>query len=654
MFPTNDSGTLIPWGTDNLPWHIKVPVPGYYLTCNYVVLDFETTNIEFGHARVPENNLVCASWLIGGASWKEPMRFCRGNEYEQRNLIDAVNYHKFIVAHNAKFELQWLQRMGVDTTQILVYDTMLGDYVLAGNRKWKLDLGSMSQRYGGSGKESIVDAMIKGGVSPEDIPEDWTEARVRKDVTDTHRIFLEQRSRLLELDLLKTQYTRCLLTPVLADMEMQQQTLSSNHVQVAVLNARNQEQVLAKEFAAMTGGINARSTKQMAGYVYGTLGFEELKRRGVPVRNKPSKAFPDGAPKVDTQTLDSLKATTGPQKEFIILRKKLGKVQAELSKTLEFFDGICRERGGKFYGQFNQAVTQTHRLSSSGVPVTLADGETRRVQFQNFPNKFKELIAASGPGRCIAEIDGMQLEFRGAAFLGHDNRAYTDIMQDADIHRFTASVINNVAEVDVTSVQRKKAKPHTFKPLYGGQSGTAAEVRYYEAFRAKYSQIYETQTGWTREVLYSPDKCLTTITGLRFYFPGTKQRDSGYVENTPSIFNYPVQSFCTAEIIPIALVYLWHRTRAMGDDWIFQNTVHDSVVLDIPDDAITLDTLKMRGLHCFSHDVYNYMRDVYGIEIDVPLGAGFTIGKRWTGDVTHEDEINVQPNGFFWRKGTKR
>lgn len=648
MYPSQNSGTIEDAGVKDLPWHIKAPYPNYYHTHTSVTLDFETTNLEYGHARVPENNLVCASWLCLGERG-----FKRGNEFEQRGLIKLVEHHKFIIAHNAKFELQWLQRMGVDIAQLLVYDTMLGDYVLAGNRKWPLDLGSMNKRYGGKGKESIVDSLIKGGVSPEDIPEDWIAQRVRKDVEDTHYIFIQQRNKLQALDLLKTQYTRCLLTPVLADMEMQTQHLSPVHVAHAADAARAEEYKLAKEFAAMTGGINARSTKQMATYVYGNLEFEELKRRGVPIRNKPSKAFPEGAPKVDTETLDKLVAKTGPQKEFITLRKKLGKVQAELSKTLEFFDGVCRERDGKFYGQFNQAVTQTHRLSASGVPVTLSDGETRRVQFQNFPNKFKSLICSSGPGRLVGEIDGMQLEFRGASFLGHDPVAYADIRSDADIHRFTASVINNVAEPAVTPEQRKKAKPHTFKPLYGGQSGTAAEQRYYAAFREKYAAIYEVQSGWTKQVLYSPDKCLTTITGLRFYFPGTKQRASGYVENTPSIFNYPVQSFCTAEVIPVAVVYFWHRARAAGYDWHLKNTVHDSVVVDIPDDQETLDKFKQCGLQCFTHDVYRYMKAVYDIEIDVPLGAGFNIGKRWTGDVIHEDEINVEPNGFFWRKGTR-
>lgn len=646
MFPGANRGLLIEQPHELLPRHVSYPNPEYYYSDMPVILDFETTNIEFGHARVLENRLVAAAWMYKGRAY-----YKRAGEFDQKELIDAVTESRFIVAHNAKFELQWLERMGVDTTKLLVYDTMLGDYVLAGNRRWPLDLGSMARRYGRTGKERIVDAMMDGGVSPEDMPEEWLKKRVIKDVEDTAGIFYIQRDILKAEGLLPTQYTRCLLTPVLASMELEQQHLSKEHVQAAVTKARDLEAVLAAEFSTMTGGINARSTKQMAEYVYGKLGFEELRRRGVPSRNKASKAFPEGAPKVDTETLDKLVAKTDEQRAFISLRKKLGKVQAELSKTLEFFSGVCAEREGKFYGQFNQAVTQTHRLSASGVPVLLSDLTTRRVQFQNFPNKYKELISASGPDRLVAEIDGMQLEFRGAAFLGHDQQAYLDIRNDEDIHRFTASIINRVAEHEVTADQRKKAKPHTFKPLYGGQSGTADQVRYYEAFRAKYRGIYDTQSQWVRDVLYSPSKCLTTITGLKFYFPGTKQGQHGYIQNTPSIFNYPVQSFCTAECIPIAVVYFWHRTRLDGDDWKLKNTVHDSLICDIPNDEETLDKFKRRGLQSFTLDVYRYMEEIYGIKMDVPLGAGFKIGKRWNGDTTHEDEINVEPNGFYWRKG---
>ena len=646
MFPTHNRGEIVDAGRGYLPPHVADPcVDRFYNTP--VILDFETTNIEFGHARVSENKLIAAAWQYNGLEF-----YKRADEFNQAELVELVQNVGYIVAHNAKFELQWLQRMGVDISKLLVYDTMLGDYVLAGNRRWPLNLDQMAQRYGCQHKERVIASMMDGGVSPEDMPEHMLEARVKKDVADTASIFYAQRRKLDNEGLLETQYTRCLLTPVLADMEMNAQYLSKRHVHEAYVKAMIEETALLEEFKRMTGGINARSTKQMATYVYETLGFEELKRRGVPIRNKASKAFPDGAPKVDTETLAALVAKTDAQRDFISLRKRLGKVQAELSKTLEFFNGVCQEKDGKFYGQFNQAVTKTHRLSSSGVPVTLKDGSTRRVQFQNFPNKYKELICASGDGRCIGEIDGMQLEFRGAAFLGKDSVAYADIRNDEDIHRFTASVINRVGENDVTPEQRKKAKPHTFKPLYGGQSGTPDQVRYYQAFREKYSDIFATQTQWTRDVLYSESKCLTTITGLKFYFPGTKQRQSGYIENTPSIFNYPVQSFCTAELIPVAVVYFWHRARYHGYDWRLTNTVHDSVIADIPSDGESVDKFKRCGLQSFTHDVYSYMNSIYGIEIDVPLGAGFKIGGRWNGDITHEDEINVERNGLYWRKGT--
>src|SRR5207302_5590559 len=176
------------------------------------------------------------------------------------------------------------------------------------------------------------------------------------------------------------------------------------------------------------------------------------------------------------------------------------------------------------YASINQTVTDTHRLSSSG----------RRggFQFHNFDRAFKPLFRARGAGSVMVEADAPQLEFRAAAFLGNDEVAKRDIIEGADIHAFTASILKT---------SRQNAKPHTFKPLYGGMSGTAAEKRYYAAFRAKYKGVYEEQTRWTWEVLNK--KQLRIASGLIFYWPDTEISRSGYISNTSSIFNYPVQSF---------------------------------------------------------------------------------------------------------------
>ena len=53
-----------------------------------------------------------------------------------------------------------------------------------------------------------------------------------------------------------------------------------------------------------------------------------------------------------------------------------------------------------------------------------------------------------------------------------------DILEGQDVHKYTASIIFDKAEADVTKEERTAAKAHTFKPLYGGFSGTPREMAY--------------------------------------------------------------------------------------------------------------------------------------------------------------------------------
>ena len=101
----------------------------------------------------------------------------------------------------------------------------------------------------------------------------------------------------------------------------------------------------------------------------------------------------------------------------------------------------------------------------------------------------------------VGEGDGAQLEFRVAAHLGRDEQALTDIRDKVDIHSFTAAVIG---------CSRQEAKADTFKPLYGGQSGTKAQQSYYAAFKSKYSGIADAQSAWINSVgtRISPRNCL--------------------------------------------------------------------------------------------------------------------------------------------------
>jgi DNA polymerase I-like protein with 3'-5' exonuclease and polymerase domains len=656
----------------DLPEFLAKPEPEMYLSKPFIVVDFETTNLEYGNALNPNNRLVCAAWAC---SYDMDVRYKYGDEFSQHQLLRdtqrVLDDGGFIIAHNAKFELHWYSRMGLDLYSAVTYDTMLGEYVRGGNR-WMfqhLSLDKLNKKYGGTGKMSIVDGLIKGGVCPSDIPEDLLKARVTKDICDTYHVFAQQIKILEKRKQLPVVFTRNLATPCLTWIEQRGLALNKDRVYEEYERSFASMQELQQKLDKFTGGINWRSSIQKAQFLYGTknheeealrfpgLGFPEpTKYGGKKVRNKKSKAFPDGAPKTDDKTLAKLKAKTKRQERFLRLLKEAGKINAELTKTLEFFKGVCDEYDGTFYGAFNQYNTQTHRLSSSGKRLLFAqyldasgNPKGKSVQFQNFPRKFKDLMCPKTPGRRMGEIDGSQLEFRVAAFLGRDLQAIMDIRGDVDIHLFTASILNSCTVDEVTKALRQAAKEHTFKPLYGGQSGTPEQVAYYTAFREKYHELFDTQTSWTYDVLN--DKKLRTQWGMEYHWPNTRMSKDGYIDNTPSIFNYPVQAFATAEIIPVALVYLWHRLARNGAETEIVNTVHDSAIGEV---APGEEALWCRlGVQCFTTDVYTYLDNVYGIQFDVPLGAGITIGDRWASPDGTECEINVEPDGSGWFKGSR-
>lgn len=231
--------------------------------------------------------------------------------------------------------------------------------------------------------------------------------------------------------------------------------------------------------------------------------------------------------------------------------------------------------------------------------------------------------------------DSKQLEFRVAAHLGRDANAKTDINDPTfDAHIFSAAAMAGRSAADLLAAYkagdkqvaelRQAAKSETFKPLYGGQRGTPAQERWYKAFRERYADLAAEQARWVSTVL--KDKRLVTATGLVFSWPHAAISQNGYVNVTPSVYNYPVQSLATAEIVPLAVVWLYHMIREAGlpDQILLVNTVHDSVVAEIAPDA--RETFAKMCELAFSKKVVQSLQQLYGIDFDVPLGVDVKIG----------------------------
>ncbi|MDE2097335.1 MAG: hypothetical protein KGL39_08840 [Patescibacteria group bacterium] len=609
-----------------LPHHLVEPNPERYLSDNFVVLDFETTNRDKGTALDPDNRLLLGTWIQSTERplWRPAVHKCSGELSDFSRLVEAIEASDFVVAQNAKFELQWLRRYGVDISRILVYDTMLGEYVRLGNRRGSLSLDAILGRYGISHKIGLVSKLIKGGVCSSDIPERWLVEYGKWDTEATYYAFLKQRQELRDLGLLPVLYTRCLATPVLADIEANGVCPDGEAVLAELADRSVEAERLRKRFAELTGDINPASPKQVSEFLYTKLGFEELRDfRGSIVRTDA------GGRCTDNETIAKLVPRNEPQRAFKEVYGELRKLEKQV-EILEKLQNAIND-GGILYAQYNQAVTRNHRLSSSG--------RKWKLQFQNFPRDFKRLFKARRPGWLVGEADGAQLEFRVAAHLGRDRRARDDIVSGYDVHRGTASALFGTPFDQVTKEQRQDAKPETFRPLYGSKGNSEATKRYAKAFARRWPDIHRTQQEWTLRVLR--DKQLRIESGLIFYWPDTTISQYGYIKHTTEIFNYPVSSLATADIIPIGLVYAWHRLRAANAESFITNTIHDSIIAEVHPEEVNLFRNIVK--ESMTYDTLKYLEKVYGIKYTVPLGVEIKIGSHWGSGAVNEERFELDP-----------
>ncbi len=610
----------------SLPKFIKHPDPSIYMTGAWLAIDLETTNLTKGDAVNGENYIVYGYYVTSTGT--------EGHITSESDIkgIETLLYDAdFVVVQGGKFELKWFKRSGIDISRILIYDTLLGEFVIAGNRKFALDLDSISRRYGGEGKASLVSKLIDSGVCPSTIPTSILRSYCKQDVTETIRIFHQQRVILHKDGLLPVFFLRCITTPVLAEIETNGIFLDKESVLNVYRNSVQEYSEIIKALNVITGGINMASPQQVAVFLYDRLGFVELTdKKGNPVRGKANKAFPGGQPLTDEDTLVQLSAKTKEQREFIKLKIAESQLRRKITGYIERYMYACgyefdtltdkkkEFKGAKgtcvLNGTLNQSIAQTHRLTSSD------------PNLQNIDRKLKRVVTARKQGWMIRSADYKTLEFTTAGVVTGDAQIKTDIENKYDIHSYTSKVLTDSGQ----PTDRNNSKPHTFKPLYGGRSGSPAEQAYYQAFREKYHQCYKTQMDWVYEVLKT--KKLRTASGLIFYWPDIRMERNGYITHTQQIFDYPVQSFATADIAPTGVCLLWHHMKVNQMKSFLINEVHDSVVLEqAPEESEKLGNLVEK---CLSLEVVDFMEKVINFKITLPITVEQKVSQWWDFDGT--------------------
>ena len=297
--------------------------------------------------------------------------------------------------------------------------------------------------------------------------------------------------------------------------------------------------------------------------------------------------------------------------EFLSNLQRLSALDTYLSSFVEGIETHTKA-DGKLHVRLLQHRTATGRFSG-------ADPNMQNMpRGGTFPVK-KVFVSRWVDGK-ILEADFAQLEFRTAAYLSQDEVAMKEIENGFDVHSYTAKVITEGGQ----KISRQEAKAPTFAPLYGatGFGRTKAEATYYEQFTEKYRGIGLWHTRLAKEAVTTGK--IKTPSGREFSFPNVRRLGNGKVSYFTQIKNFPVQSFATADIVPVILMEIDDRLNDFKSCIV--NTVHDSIVIDVHPNEIqqVIDVIS---------SVNNNMTDIinkqFNIKINVPLLLEAKIGNNW-------------------------
>lgn len=298
---------------------------------------------------------------------------------------------------------------------------------------------------------------------------------------------------------------------------------------------------------------------------------------------------------------------------FLQRVRRLSAVDTYLSS---FVEGIAThvKQDGKLHVRLLQHRTATGRLSGAD------------PNMQNMPRggtfPVKKVFKSRWDGGQIMEADFAQLEFRVAAFLSQDKTAIDEVTTGFDVHSYTAKVITDAGQ----SMSRQEAKAHTFAPLYGasGFGRTPAEAAYYEQFTKKYSGISKWHKELAREALATGK--IKTPSGREFSFPDVTRKANGTVTFFTQIKNFPVQSFATADIVPISLIYIDKLLGVNKMQSCIVNTVHDSIVIDVhPEEKDKV----LRIINAANDKLLAIVNKKWKLDFNVPLLLEAKIGPNW-------------------------
>lgn len=533
----------------------------------------------------------------GVVSWYVPLTHTTGNNApivvldELKKLLEDQTIR--IVMHNAKYDLQVVQKYGINiglvdgSDQSRIDDTMLMAKLIDENRESvglkQLSLVELDYRQQTleevAGKNYDMNSLSSHRIAP----------YAADDAGCTLMLFRKFNSMIKEMGL--TQVYEKIERPlvmVLADM-------AKNGVKVDVELVNRLDAVCATKaseyqeqiFARMGVRINLNSPKQLGEVLYD--------RMRLPVLNQTKS----GGRSCDSDTLLQLESRGNPVAGEIIKYRWFTKMKGT------FLSGLMPIHNGRIFPQFHQSGTVTGRLSSS------------TPNMQNYPAESDLGVRACVipyEGDVLGCADYSQIELRLAAHFSKDRNMMAGFMQGADIHQWTA---------DLMGIERRHAKTINFGILYGMSAPSLAAnlgvdrhqaQEYIDGWFGTYSGILDFKR-WAEGFVVSKGY-VTTLSGRRRNLPDVHSdvwTKRGYALR--QALNSIVQG-SGADLLKYSMVKIADKYKQKSPVRIFSN-VHDELLF----------SFKPEVAEEVAADCKAIMENA--VKLEVPVLVDMEVGKNW-------------------------
>lgn len=392
------------------------------------------------------------------------------------------------------------------------------------------------------------------------------------------------------------------LSLILADMESTGVKVDLGRLRTMGQDLLSKLDEIEKRIHELAGeAFNINSPKQL-----GVILFEKL---GLPVIKKTKTGYSTSA-----DVLEKLENDHEIIRDILHYRQ-LGKLQ---STYIEGLLKVVNNETGKVHTRFNQALTQTGRLSSTdpnlqNIPIRLEEGR-----------KIRQAFVPSETGWAIFAADYSQIELRVLAHIADDEKLIEAFNEDMDIHTKTAMEVFHVKADEVTSNMRRHAKAVNFGIVYGisdyGLSQSLGITRKEAGkFIDRYLESYPGVKQYMDDIIHEAKQkgFVSTLLHRRRYLPEITSRNfnlRSFAERTA--MNTPIQG-SAADIIKKAMIDMADRLRKEELKARLLLSVHDELIFEAPEDEIE----KLKKI------VPDVMENT--VELKVPLKVDYSYGPTW-------------------------